>query len=218
MTTIDSLAKSRFDWERVMRELSLVIPDKVWLTNLTGTASPAATVANAAGLALRGEIDGPALELTGCAQNQRTVARLIAAINDIDGVTRVLVSNSAKAEPSNDAESAPTEGGGKASPVTDCAIRPSYPTFELVAAFDGVAPPADAAAGDTDPAVPTSTDPAAAPATPETTAPEPTTTTPTTDDGGVSETSAQNEQQQNDTAATGQDVNDAAKIPSGGGK
>ena len=99
--TIDSLAKSRFDWERVMRELAVVIPDYVWLTNLTGTATPGAQVTNGAGLALRASITGPALEMTGCARNQRTVARLIAAINDIDGVTRVLVSNSAKPEPTS---------------------------------------------------------------------------------------------------------------------
>ena len=37
--TIASLADSRFDWERVMRELSLVLPGDVWLTNLTASAS-----------------------------------------------------------------------------------------------------------------------------------------------------------------------------------
>ena len=29
--TISSLADSRFDWERVMRELALILPDDVWL-------------------------------------------------------------------------------------------------------------------------------------------------------------------------------------------
>ena len=35
-----SLAQSRFDWERVLRELAIVIPEDVWLTNLTATVSP----------------------------------------------------------------------------------------------------------------------------------------------------------------------------------
>ena len=145
VATIDSLAKSRFDWERVMRELAIVVPDRVWLMNLTGTASPAAVVDNGAGLALRGSIPGPALEMTGCAANQRTVARLIAAVNDIDGVTRVLVANSAKPEPTIQAEAAPTAATTTTTTtpektvVTTCAIRSSYPSFELVAAFDGVA-------------------------------------------------------------------------------
>ena len=37
--TVSELADSRFDWERVMRELSLVLPDDVWLVELTATAS-----------------------------------------------------------------------------------------------------------------------------------------------------------------------------------
>lgn len=213
VTTIDSLAKSRFDWERVMQELSVVIPDRVWLTNLTGTVTPAASPANGAGLALRASITGPALEMTGCALNQRTVARLIAAINDIDGVTQVLVSNSAKPAPTTDDAGAPAAAGD--GPVTTCAIKPSYPSFELVAAFDDVVPATSDPAVPTAPdaAVPASTDPAAA----TTTTPE-TTTTTTTDDGGVAATASENGQQQDETAAAAQNAQDAAQIPSGGGK
>ena len=40
LMTIASLADSRFDWERVMRELSLVLPGDVWLTELDASASP----------------------------------------------------------------------------------------------------------------------------------------------------------------------------------
>src|SRR5215216_2921202 len=42
--TVASLAQSRFDWERVMNELALVIPSDVWLIGLTGTVSPAVQV------------------------------------------------------------------------------------------------------------------------------------------------------------------------------
>src|SRR5215211_1099757 len=38
LLTIGSLADSRFDWERVMRELSLILPADVWLTNLGASA------------------------------------------------------------------------------------------------------------------------------------------------------------------------------------
>ena len=74
--------------------------------------------------------------MTGCARNQRTVARLIAAINDIDGVTRVLVSNSAKPESDRDGTPARRRRADDDAVVTTCAIRDSYPAFELVAAFD----------------------------------------------------------------------------------
>ncbi len=39
VATVTSLADSRFDWERVMRELSLVLPSDVWLVDLTASAS-----------------------------------------------------------------------------------------------------------------------------------------------------------------------------------
>ena len=138
MTTIDSLAKSRFDWERVMRELSIVIPDNVFLSNLTGTVSPDASVTNGAGLSLRGSIPGPALELVGCAQNQRTVARLIAAMHDIDGVGRVLVSTSSKAAPTSSGSAGTSGATGSAAGAAGCGSRPSFPAFQLVAALDAV--------------------------------------------------------------------------------
>jgi Tfp pilus assembly protein PilN len=217
VATIDSLAKSRFDWERVMREFAIVVPDEVWLTNLTGTASPTATVENGAGLQLRATIPGPALEMTGCALNHRTVARLIAAVNDIDGVTRVLVSDSAKPEPTLEETAIEPGAEGVESVTTDCSIRPSYPTFSLVAAFDGVAPPVDPAADPAAAAAPVSTDPAATTATTTTpTEPSPTTTTTTPEDGGVADAATQNEQQQSDVGEAGETAQNAAQIPSGG--
>ena len=42
--TIASLADSRFDWQRVMRELSLILPSNVWLTTLSGTVRPGVAI------------------------------------------------------------------------------------------------------------------------------------------------------------------------------
>src|SRR6476659_5332006 len=70
--TVSSLADSRFDWERVMRELSLVLPQNVWLVGLTATAAPGVNVQGGSGTSnMRAAIAGPALELTGCAHGQR---------------------------------------------------------------------------------------------------------------------------------------------------
>ena len=51
VATVSSLADSRFDWERVMRELSLVLPGDVWLVSLTATASPSRRSTAVAGAA-----------------------------------------------------------------------------------------------------------------------------------------------------------------------
>jgi len=53
LATITSLADSRFDWERVMRELALVLPPDVWLTELNASASGASD-SGGGGSALRG--------------------------------------------------------------------------------------------------------------------------------------------------------------------
>ena len=95
--TISSLAQSRFDWERILNEVSRVLPDGVWLTSMSGTVSPDVSVDGGTESTLRGEVPGPALSVAGCARSQEDVAALISALGDIDGVTRVLVTKSAEA-------------------------------------------------------------------------------------------------------------------------
>ena len=136
-----SLADSRFDWERVMRELALVLPADVWLTNLTGTASPAVQRRRRRRASrLREPLPGPALELVGCANGQDAVAGFVSDLKDIDGVTRVGVQSS---ELRSSVESA-----AQAAPATrtqlgqrHCRTRKFIAKFQIVAAFDAAPPP-----------------------------------------------------------------------------
>lgn len=133
LATITSLADSRFDWERVMRELSLILPGDVWLTNLSASASPTAETAGGASGSLRASVSGPALSLSGCASSQDSVAGFVQALKDIDGVTRVGVESSAVGEGSGaSTDSAGGEG---------CAGRGSMTQFQMVVAFDAAPVP-----------------------------------------------------------------------------
>ncbi len=143
--TIDSLAKSRFDWERVIRELSVVIPKGIWLSNLTGTVSPEVQIDDAAGIGLRSAIPGPALELVGCARSQPDIARLIASMHDIDGITRVTAANGIKSTTTDAAESTKAADDTAATDTSGSCPR-SAPSFQLVAAFDAVVVDASGAA------------------------------------------------------------------------
>ncbi len=98
--TVVNLAESRFDWERVMNELALVIPENVWLDSLTGAVSPGVVLeAEGAGeTATDPSITGPSLQISGCATGQVAVAGFIAALKDIDGVTRVGMQQSSLGE------------------------------------------------------------------------------------------------------------------------
>jgi Tfp pilus assembly protein PilN len=168
VATVTSLADSRFDWERVMRELSLVLPSNVWLVSLSATASAETGLeggsegggSSAAGL--RGAVPGPALELGGCASGQEAVASFVTALKDIDGVTRVGVQSSELSEQeSSGAAAAPAEGGGGGG-GEDCRTREFIAKFDLVVAFDAAPVPVTGSAGAEAPAAP----PAEAEATP----------------------------------------------------
>lgn len=131
--TVASLADSRFDWERVMRELALILPDDAWLTGLTASASASAGVSGD-GSGLRGAVPGPALELSGCAAGQESVAGFVTALKDIEGVTRVAVQSSELAEKGSGAGGG--SGGGE-----ECRTREFIAKFEIVVAFDAAPVP-----------------------------------------------------------------------------
>jgi Tfp pilus assembly protein PilN len=160
--TVSSLAQSRFDWERVMRELALVIPSDIWLLNLTGTVTPAVQVEDGAEIQIRDTVPGPALEMIGCAPDQDAVAGMIAALEDIDGVTRVGVASSSQ---SDEEVSAGVVAGAAEATSEDCRTRSFIYQFEIVVAFDAVPAPATASAA---PSVPAPVTPAAEGAQPAT--------------------------------------------------
>ena len=185
--TVKDLAGSRFDWEQALRDLSRAIPADITLKSLTGDIS---TGAGGGGSALRTAISAPAITIEGCAPAQREVARLMARLHDIDGVTRVSLSKST-------AELIDETGlsGGDASEVEQRNATPcgtgKRPNFELVMFFEK-----DAAAVATTPTTssgtvsstptPTPTPSATpAPGTEGTTAATTTTTTTTQAQGGA---------------------------------
>ena len=134
--TVSSLADSRFDWERVMRELALILPDNVWLESLSASAS---AEGGSSGGALRGAVSGPALEISGCAPGQEAVAAFVTALKDIDAVTRVGVEESSlPGQTQGSTGSGGEEGSG-------CQTRDFIAEFTMTVAFD--AAPVPAAAG-----------------------------------------------------------------------
>jgi Tfp pilus assembly protein PilN len=140
--TVSNLANSRFDWEKVMRELALVLPGDVTLTNLTGTVRPGISVGGGEEVSLRSSIAGPALSMAGCAPGQEAVARFVTALKDIDGVTRVGLQSSQLPTSSESGGSVPASGGCSSSSAQ----------FQLVVAFDA-APISAAPTGETEVAV-----------------------------------------------------------------
>jgi len=141
VTTITSLADSRFDWERVMRELSLVLPHDVWLTQLDAAASGSSEGGEGGAGSLRGSVVGPSLELAGCATGQESVARFVTILKDIDGVTRVGVASSEL--PERD-EGEASSGGEESEGGGECQTRSFIAKFSILVAFDAAPAPVTA--------------------------------------------------------------------------
>jgi Tfp pilus assembly protein PilN len=137
LETIASLADSRFDWERVMRELALVLPGNVWLSEINASAGAGAGAEGGSGLS--GGVAGPSLSLSGCATGQEGVAGFVTAVEDIDGVTRVGVEESSLPTQGEGTVSAGGEGEGGAGA---CQTRDFIAAFNMTIAFDAAPTPA----------------------------------------------------------------------------
>jgi Tfp pilus assembly protein PilN len=154
LKTVTSLADSRFNWERAMRDLARALPGDVWLTSLVGTVAPGVTLEGGGGGSstgsLRSAVQAPAIEILGCTESQSSVSRVMARLRTMRGVQRVSLAASEKAEG--------TAGGGGGGASADCRNGSSrFPQFELVVFFDapksaqatpgqGATPPQGAAA------------------------------------------------------------------------
>ncbi len=132
--TISELADSRFDWPRVVRQLSLILPKYVVLTKLTGDAGGGSGGGATGGSSLASAVKGPSLTLEGCAASQKRVAALVASLRHIDGVTRVGLSSSAREIRKGDASS---------SGSSEC--LPENAAFTVAVAFDAAPPSPDSA-------------------------------------------------------------------------
>jgi Tfp pilus assembly protein PilN len=130
--TVRDLAASRFDWEQVIGDISRAVPADITLNKLVGDVGGDSSGGSAS--ALRSAIAAPAITLGGCAPGQGEVARLLARLRAVDGVTRVTLSKSDKAK-----VQATTATGSALSlrNAMPCGAG-LHPTFEVVIFFENV--------------------------------------------------------------------------------
>jgi Tfp pilus assembly protein PilN len=154
--TVKDLAGSRFDWQQALGDVARAIPANVTLKTLNGDTSSGTGASDSP---LRAAIASPAITLTGCAPGQSDVARLMARLHDVDGVTRVSLSRSdntlttGSSGAATDARNAAPCGAG------------SHPSFQMVAFFEKAAAAVSApAAGSTGATVTPTPTPTATPA------------------------------------------------------
>jgi Tfp pilus assembly protein PilN len=123
--TISELADSRFDWARVIRQLSLVLSRNIYLDKLTASGG-------GSGAGSEAGVKGPSLNLIGCGFNQPAVGSFISALKQIDGVTRIELNKSAVTV---------TESSGSGG--TGPCAKSGMAQFEMLVAFDAAPPSPD---------------------------------------------------------------------------
>jgi Tfp pilus assembly protein PilN len=96
LASVVMAAQSRFDWERLMREVSMIMPEGSWLkTTQASVLGDPDAAADAAGTTPTGPVS-PAATFVGCMKKQSEVATLMVRMRQMHRVTDVELNQSAQ--------------------------------------------------------------------------------------------------------------------------
>jgi Tfp pilus assembly protein PilN len=125
VASVKQLADGRIDWERLTRGLARVLPDGVWLTTASASASgpPSAAGGGASTTAPTTPggatiTTGPQVELTGCAASHGVIAVTLVRLHELSGAQDVQLNEITR--PEQVASSAATTGSTGSTSSSDC--------------------------------------------------------------------------------------------------
>ena len=95
LASVRDLAKNRFDWERLMRELAAVLPVGTWLQEATASVTGEQQAASPTSST---EPAKPGANLKGCAPSQPEVAKLMVRLREVYLVDEVELKESTRGE------------------------------------------------------------------------------------------------------------------------
>jgi Tfp pilus assembly protein PilN len=126
VSSVKGLADSRIDWERLTRGLARVLPNDVWLTSASASASgtPAATGSSGAAPVAPGAdtaATGPKVSLVGCAPSHPVVAVTLVRLRELAGAKDVQLNEITRPEPATSTTT------GSASSDSDCGLINGQP-------------------------------------------------------------------------------------------
>jgi Tfp pilus assembly protein PilN len=132
LASVVTTAQTRFDWERMIRELSRVMPEGSWLQS--ADASVTGDAEDAADAAVPGAVVAPAPSATliGCTLSQSEVAKLMVRMESMHRVTDVELNDATR------------EQGATATTLDSCG---KLYQFNLTVNFEGTRPASEAPRG-----------------------------------------------------------------------
>jgi Tfp pilus assembly protein PilN len=133
LLAVAGVAETRFDWERLMREVSLIMPEGSWLqsTEASALGDPTAETAAADTTTLAGGAS-PEATFVGCTPRQTDVAGMMVRLRQMHRVADVELNESAKEEST------------EAATVENCG---SYYRFDLTVSFNPTEPASESPRG-----------------------------------------------------------------------
>lgn len=117
VAAVTQLAGGRFDFERLVHELSYVLPDGVWLRTVNaadsaGDAQATSSAASGASAAAGAGSSNPTLQLDGCAPSQARVAIAMVRLRELQGATDVTLEHSTQPDQQGSSGGVSAPGGG----------------------------------------------------------------------------------------------------------
>jgi Tfp pilus assembly protein PilN len=134
LASVAGIANTRFDWERLMRELSRVMPAGAWLQSAEASVTGDAAEAAAAATSETTAAPQPTADLVGCTPEQGDVAAMMVRLRQMHRVSDVKLNESR------------VETAGKKADITFDSCG-SYAQFNLTVSFAPTAPAAEAPRG-----------------------------------------------------------------------
>ena len=133
LASVVATAESRFDWERLMREVSMIMPEGSWLrtTDASVVGDPNDAAASTTSASTTTAIS-PAATFVGCTRKQSEVATLMVRMRQMHRVTDVKLNQSAQEQAESEAS------------IDSCG--PLY-QFDVTVSFEPVAPVKEAPRG-----------------------------------------------------------------------
>jgi Tfp pilus assembly protein PilN len=134
MLSVISTAEGRFDWERLVRELSRVMPEDSWLQSADASVAgdDAATSSSSSTTTSSAAPTGPTATLKGCTPKQSDTARLLVRLRQMYRVSDVTLNGSVR------------ETGASETTFDNCG---RYYQFDVTVSFEPTAPASEAPRG-----------------------------------------------------------------------
>jgi hypothetical protein len=138
LLSVSSVAQTRFDWERFMRELALIMPERSWIQTADASVSgdPSNTGAASAAAATGAAVE-PTANLVGCTPGQQDTATMMVRLGELYRVSDVRLNES----------STEVLGGSSADAKTTVDACGSYYKFDLTVTFSPTPPASEVPRG-----------------------------------------------------------------------